>query len=182
MTINSPADLLAHEMGLIVDAETQASEALRGLTGTLSDAELGRLLERRLMQGEEVLDGVRESLKQLGRGQDGVKNTVATALIQQGRELLDEVNGPELKRVVAIAAVQKLEHYCIAAWGTVRALAEEAGQEYLAELMTRALDEGKTLDADLTDLAEGQVNPGAIERAVGAPKERRSFHETGRDG
>ncbi len=178
MNIQSPQDLLAHELQSIVDAETQASQALRAMGGEMRDPELGGLLERRLMQGEALLDGVKQCLKQMGGDGGGAPNQAARALIEQGRDLLGQVQGEELKRVVAIAAVQKLEHYCIAVWGEVRALAEEVGETELAELMSGALDEGKTLDSDLTDLAEGEINPEAIERAAGAPGEERSFGDS----
>ncbi len=58
-----------------------------------------------------------------------------------------------------IAGAQKIEHYCVAAWGTARALAQALGIQSVNESMSRALDEGKDLDRQLTELAEGEILP-----------------------
>jgi ferritin-like metal-binding protein YciE len=66
--------------------------------------------------------------------------------------------GPALDTVL-IAAIQKTEHYCIAAWGTVRSLAQALEQNDVARAMERALKEGKAYDERLTELAEQEVTP-----------------------
>jgi ferritin-like metal-binding protein YciE len=86
-------------------------------------------------------------------------------LIEQAERVVQLARTPELKQVALIAGVQKLEHYSIAAWGTVRSLANEVGQQDLARAMQRALDEGYALDRELSNLAEGRVNPTAVEQA-----------------
>ncbi len=64
-----------------------------------------------------------------------------------------------------LASIQKIEHYCIAAWGTAKSLANAQGEKTVVELMEQALNEGKRYDEEMTELAEREVNP-AMEREL----------------
>jgi ferritin-like metal-binding protein YciE len=87
------------------------------------------------------------------------KNVAAEGLINDAREHVQEIEaGPALDAVL-IAAIQKTEHYCIAAWGTARSLASACGVESVVQSMERALQEGKAMDEALTELAEGKITP-----------------------
>ena len=163
--IQTPQDLLVYALQEIQDAETQASQAMQNQIRLVEDEELGKLLERRLEQGGRLLRDVSQGLEALGGQGRGDPNTAARGLIEQAGRVVQLAQTPELKQVALIAGVQKLEHYCIAAWGTVRSLANEVGQQDLARAMQRALDEGYALDRELSNLAEGWVNPTAIEQA-----------------
>ena len=55
--------------------------------------------------------------------------------------------------------VQKLEHYCIAAWGTSRAIAEALDEPEVVQAMQQAIDEGEQLDQRLTEIAEQEIYP-----------------------
>ena len=63
-----------------------------------------------------------------------------------------------------IAGIQKTEHYCIAAWGTAKSLAQSCEEKTTIRAMERALKEGKAYDEKLTELAEKEINP-ALESA-----------------
>jgi len=165
MAIQSPAELLAYELSAIRDAETRAAGALRSQLGSIRNADLRRLLEQRLLQGEQLSQEVGRALERLGGGGKGVTNPAARGLIEETGTLLGAAQTPELKQAVLIAGVQKFEHYCIAVWGTVRALASELGQHELCQAMLRSVEAGYQLDRELTDLAESWVNPTAIEQA-----------------
>lgn len=163
--IQTPQDLLVYALQEIQDAEAQASQAVQNQLRLIENEELGKLLERRLEQGGRLLRDVSQALRALGGQGRGDPNTAARGLIEQAERVVELAQTPELKQVALIAGVQKLEHYCIAAWGTVRSLANEVGQQDLARAMQRALDEGYALDRELSNLAEGWVNPTAIEQA-----------------
>ena len=163
--IQTPQDLLVYALQEIQDAEAQASQAVQNQLRLIENEELGKLLERRLEQGGRLLRDVSQALQALGGQGRGDPNTAARGLIEQAERVVELAQTPELKQVALIAGVQKLEHYCIAAWGTVRSLANEVGQQDLARTMQRAVDEGYALDRELSNLAEGWVNPTAIEQA-----------------
>jgi ferritin-like metal-binding protein YciE len=56
-------------------------------------------------------------------------------------------------------------HYCIAAWGTARALAEALGETNAARSMERAIKEGKSFDEELTELAEKEITPALLSQS-----------------
>lgn len=166
MPIQSPEQLLLHELHGIEDAESQASRVLESQMEEVENPQLQKLIERRLQQGERLMKEVQKSLEKLN-GQSGAReNMAARGLIEDSERLLQEIEAPEMKEAVLIASVQKLEHYCIAVWGTVKAMAQEMGEQDLAKIMQRALDEGYRLDEELTKLAESRVNPSAMESAA----------------
>jgi ferritin-like metal-binding protein YciE len=163
MPIQSPQDLLLHELHGIEDAESEASRALESQLEEVENSQLQKLLQRRLQQGERLLKEVQKNLEKLNGQGGGRENEAARGLIRDAEQLLQEVQSPEMKEAVLIAGVQKLEHYCIAVWGTVKAMAQEIGEQELARTMERALKEGYKLDEELTRLAESRINPAALE-------------------
>ena len=167
MTIKSPQELIAVKLQQIQDAETEASRALNEIKSQTRNPEFKACIDRRLEESKMVLDGVRQALPKLGGGQGAgsVKNTAARGIIEEARTFLKEVDQPDLKEAVAIGGLQSLEHYCIATWGTVKALARQIGANDIAQTMERAVDSGKRLDFELTRIAESRVNPAAAQQA-----------------
>jgi ferritin-like metal-binding protein YciE len=157
------------ELVQIEDAEMSATQALQRMAGEAGDGKLRQKLEQRLRQGERVLQRVRGGLEKLGgNNRSETQNTPARGLIQEMERSLREMGSPELKAAAMIGGVQKLEHYCIAAWGTVKALAAETGNDELAKGMAEAIEEGYRLDEDLSWLAEHRINLAAMEAGSGA--------------
>lgn len=163
MPIRSPQDLLTYELETIEDAETKASEALTEMAKAV-DGQLQNMIERRLKQGERVLRDVQKGLEKLeGRGRK-TQNAAADGLIRETNRLLKEIDDPEMQKAAIIAGLQKLEHYCIAAWGTVKAAAQLTGDSELAQAMERAVREGYEWDKQMTQLAESKINPAALQK------------------
>jgi ferritin-like metal-binding protein YciE len=91
------------------------------------------------------------------------RNPAAEGLIADMNEHLESIDDEAMLDAVLLAGVQKLEHYCIAAWGTARALAKCMGEQEVVQAMERELEEGKRLDQELTRLAERQINPAMLQ-------------------
>ncbi|MFC7399020.1 ferritin-like domain-containing protein [Chelatococcus sp. GCM10030263] len=180
MPIQSPQELLVHELHDIEDAETQAAQALQKHMKEVQNDELREMLEERLKQGETLLEDVRQCLQKLNGKSKGTRNSAARGLIEEAEKLAKEVKSPEMKQAVIIAGAQKLEHYCIAAWGTVKAIANEVGQQELGEIMQRAVDEGYRWDEEMTRIAESRINPEAIESSVRSGKSQSSGKSSSR--
>ncbi|HVY82689.1 MAG TPA: DUF892 family protein [Steroidobacteraceae bacterium] len=147
------------ELQEIHSAENQLSRALPRLTKAVQSEQLQEMVERRQEEGERVLEEVAAALEELEESPGRRKNSAAEGLINSAREHTQEIQpGPALDAVL-IGAVQKTEHYCIAAWGTARSLAQTAGERTAVKAMERALKEGKRYDEELTELAESEINP-----------------------
>ena len=165
MPISNLNDLLVFELMSIRDAEEQAATAIDAQLDGVDDEDVEELLESRLETGERLKRVVEGALKKLGGDSNVVRNDAARGIIQSMENMLGEAQTPELRMAVLIAGVQKLEHYCIAIWGTVKALAREAGEQQIVDAMQRALDEGHVLDEQLSDIAEQGLNVRLILKA-----------------
>ena len=160
------SQLLVLELQEIHSAESQLSRVLPRLAKSAMSDALRSRLEERLAQGERVLKDVDDALAALDQSPGRKKNVAAEGLINDAREHVQEIEaGPALDAVL-IGAIQKTEHYCIASWGTVKALAEALGEKNAARSMERALKEGKAFDEQLTALAEKEVTPALLAQAA----------------
>jgi len=152
-------ELLVLELQEIHSAESQLSRILPKLMKSVDSKELRGCLEERLSQGERLTKEVESALEEMNESPGRKKNVAAEGLINDAREHVQELeSGPALDAVL-IGAIQKTEHYCIGAWGTARSLGAGAGEKQVVKSMERALEEGKQMDEQLTQLAEQKINP-----------------------
>lgn len=162
-----PTELLLTELREIYSAENQLTKALPRLSNVIQSEGVRELMNRRLEQAEELIADIENVFEELEVQPGRTKNVAAEGLLRDAQEHVQKIEkGPALDAVL-IGAVQKLEHYCIAAWGTSRAFAEALGVESAAEAMQRAIDEGKELDEEFTQIAENEVNPAMLEAGEG---------------
>lgn len=158
-------ELLVLELQEIHSAENQLTRVLPKLSKAVETEALREMLDERLSQGERLMQEVEAVLEELEGSPGRKKNVAAEGLINDAREHVQEIQaGPALDAVL-IGAIQKTEHYCIAAWGTTKALAQAVGQKSAVKAMDRALEEGKELDEQLTQLAEQEVTPALMSQA-----------------
>jgi ferritin-like metal-binding protein YciE len=157
--LNSPQDMLAYELKAIHSAERQVSRALPRLMKKITSDQLREMLEKRLEQGSTLIEEIDDVLEELEAPKGRPKNMAAEGLIAEATDLLEEAEEESLVDPLVLASIQKLEHYCIAAWGTAAALGRLLEHDKAVEAMERALEEGKRLDDELTELAESEINP-----------------------
>lgn len=157
--LRSPEDVLNLELKQIFSAERQLTRALPRMMKKVQSERLKDLLDQRVQQGEELIENIEDVLDELDAPKAGVKNVAAEGLIDDAKQHLEDVEDEALCDPLLLASVQKIEHYCIAAWGTVKAMGELMGQGEVVKAMERALDEGKKLDQEMTKLAEEEINP-----------------------
>ena len=113
-----PQDLLIVEMREIYSAEKQLSHALPRLAKAVENEKVRKMLDRRLDEARKIEDDLDEAFETLKRSPGRKKNAAAEGLIAEAQAHVQDFDkGPALDAVL-IDAVQKAEHYCIAAWGT----------------------------------------------------------------
>jgi ferritin-like metal-binding protein YciE len=157
--LSSPEDLLALELKQIHSAERQLSRALPRLARQVDSDRLREMLDRRREQGAGLIERIEDALEEMQTTKARQKNIVAEALIEDVNEHLGDIEDDAMTDAFILAAVQKTGHYCIAAWGTAAALAQLLDEDEVVQTMEQALDEGKRLDAEMTKLAEEEINP-----------------------
>jgi ferritin-like metal-binding protein YciE len=159
-------ELLALELQEIHSAETQLSRLLPRLGKAAQADKLRQMFEQRQEQGNRLIEELDSAFDELEQSPGRKKNAAAEGLITDVREHVQELaEGPALDSVL-IAGVQKIEHYCVAAWGTARSLAEAVEQQDVVKSMQRALQEGKKMDEALTQLAEKEITPQLLQAAA----------------
>jgi len=161
--IDSLDTLLEAELKDTYDAEKQLTKALPKLAKKATADELKAAFEEHLRQTEqhiERLEQVFESLELPVKGKkcDGMRN-----LIKEGDDMISEAEDDATRDALMIAAAQKVEHYEIAAYGTMRTWANVLGHDDVAQLLEETLNEEKETDRTLTKIAESFVNEASAE-------------------
>lgn len=156
-------DILVTELKEIHSAERQLSRAVPKLSRKISNDSFKRMLDQRREQGAGIIGELDAIFDEMGVTKARPKNVAAEGLIEDMNEHLQEIDDPKLLDPVLVGAIQKLQHYCIAAWGTSASLGRLLGQERVVQLMERLLEEGKRMDQELTELAESEINRQMLE-------------------
>ena len=161
--MRSPQDLMMMELKEIYSAEKQLMRALPKLQKQVTSQRLRQMLDRRREQGMETLEHLDEIFDEMQTRKGRVKNLAAEGLLEDMLQHLDEIEDEAMLDAVLLASMQKLEHYCIAAWGTVASMGRLMGQRSAVNAMERLLAEGKRFDGELTTLAEREINPAMMQ-------------------
>lgn len=169
-------ELFVDELKDLYSAESQLIKALPKMAKAATSDALRAGFEHHLEQTKEHARRIEEICSELGEKPTGKKCGGMEGLIGEGKEMMDEFEG-DLLDAALISAAQRVEHYEIAAYGTVRTYAELLSQDRAVELLEETLEEEKETDQELTELATTinveAVNPGDSEEdeeASGTPK------------
>ncbi|MBV9698085.1 MAG: DUF892 family protein [Gammaproteobacteria bacterium] len=157
--LRSAEDILATELKQIHSAERQLSRVLPRLSKKVSSDRLREMLDQRREQGTMLIEQLDEALEDMEVSKGRVKNPAAEGLIDDTTQHLELVDDEKLIDPLLLASIQKIEHYCIAAWGTARSMGRLLEQEKVVKAMEQVLEEGKRFDEELTKLAEDEINP-----------------------
>jgi len=157
--LRSPEDLLATELKEIHSAERQLSRALPRFSKKLQTPRLREMLNERREQGAVLIERIEDALDDMQVPKGRHKNIAAEALIEDMTQHIEESENETLVEPLLVASIQKIEHYCIAAWGTAAAMGRLLGQENVVQTMEQVLEQGKRFDDEMTKLAEEEVNP-----------------------
>ena len=156
------------------------SRALPRLARQVDSDRLREMLDRRREQGAGLIERIEDALEEMQTTKARQKNIVAEALIEDVNEHLDDIEEDAMIDALVLAAVQKTEHYCIAAWGTAAALARLLDEDEIVRTMEQALDEGKRLDEEMTKLAEEEINPRMLDDGGEARRTREATRSDNR--
>ena len=162
MALESLNDLFVEQLRDLYDAENQLIKALPKMAEGANSVELRQGFEEHLEQTKEHAQRIETIFEQLGQKAKAKKCKGMEGLIKEGSEALEEDMSEDVKDAAIIAAAQRVEHYEIAAYGTVRTFANLLGETEAATLLEQTLEEEKETDDKLTQLAEG-INVAAEE-------------------
>jgi ferritin-like metal-binding protein YciE len=161
MKLESLEDLFVHELKDLLSAEKQLVKALPKMAKGAASDTLRTAFEEHLEQTKTHVERLEKVFTMADRPARAEHCKAMEGLIEEGSDLLKEDGDAAVKDAALIAAAQKVEHYEISGYGTARALAELLGMQQAVDLLQQTLDEEKTTDEKLTELAMSEVNPEA---------------------
>ncbi len=161
--MNSLEELFMHELQDIYDAEQQITQALPNMAQATSSQELRQAFELHLGETQQQIQRLEQVFNQMGMQPQGRTCQAMKGLITECQDLMQEKADPAVMDAGLIASAQKVEHYEIAAYGTLRTWASRLGQNEVVTLLQQTLDEEGKTDKELTRLAEQLVNIQAAE-------------------
>jgi ferritin-like metal-binding protein YciE len=145
--------LYIDELKDLYSAENQLVKALPKMAKAATSDDLRAGFEEHLEQTKAHVERLETIFRKLGESPKGKKCKGMEGLIEEGSEAIGEYDG-ELLDAALIGAAQRVEHYEMAVYGTVRAFAEELGESQHVSLLNETLDEEKETDKKLSGLAE----------------------------
>ena len=162
MKLKSLETLYINELRDIYNAENQLIKALPKMAKHASSSELHQAFEEHLEQTQQHVQRLEEIFERMDESPKGKTCKRMKGLIDEGAEILKENGDESVLDAAIIAAAQRVEHYEIAAYGTVRTFANILDRHEDAELLQQTLDEEGETDKRLSELAEEAINPEAL--------------------
>jgi ferritin-like metal-binding protein YciE len=154
MKLATLRELYVSELRDLYSAENQILKALPKMINAASSEELKNAFAEHLEQTKMHVERLERIFDKLDTNPKGKKCRGMEGLIEEGKELLEENAEQEVLDAGLISAAQKVEHYEMAGYGSVRAHAKILGDDEAAELLQETLDEEGETDKKLTELAE----------------------------
>jgi ferritin-like metal-binding protein YciE len=162
MKLDTLEQLYINELRDLYSAENQLLKALPKMAKGATSPELKDAFEKHLEQTKGHVERLEQIFEQLDEDPKGKTCHGMKGLIEEGSEILKEDGEESVLDAGIIVAAQKVEHYEIASYGSVRTFANLLNQEEAARLLQSTLDEESETNEILNRLAETIVNPEAV--------------------
>jgi ferritin-like metal-binding protein YciE len=162
MKLDTIKKLYLEELRDVYSAEQQLLEALPKMAKGASSDELKQAFEDHLEETKGHVERLEEIFETLDEKPTGKACKAMKGLIEEGSEILDAKGEDSVLDAGIIAAAQKVEHYEMATYGTLRTWAELLNEDEAASLLQETLDEEGRADKTLNELATEVINPEAL--------------------
>jgi ferritin-like metal-binding protein YciE len=152
-------------------AEKALTKALPKMAKKATSSELIEAIENHLEETEEQVQKVEQVFEIIGKKAVAKKCQAMDGLIKEAEEIMKESEDGAMRDAGIISAAQKVEHYEIATYGTLRTFAQTLGLDDAVGLLDEILEEEKSADEKLTDVAVSTINLQAAAEAEEAEEE-----------
>ncbi|HEY1897918.1 MAG TPA: ferritin-like domain-containing protein, partial [Terracidiphilus sp.] len=140
MSVDTVEKLFVDELKDLYSAENQITKALPKMAKAATSSELRTAFETHLKETEGQIKRLDRAFEILGKTSGGKTCKGMRGLLEEGAEVMGDTEG-EVRDAAMISAAQRVEHYEMAGYGTVRTYAELLGQNEIANLLQQTLDE-----------------------------------------
>lgn len=159
-------ELFEEELKDIYWAEKALTKAIPKMIKKASSKELAQALESHLKETEKQVTRIEEIFSDLGKKPQSKKCEAVDGLIKEAEEIMSDSEDGSMRDAGIISAAQKVEHYEIASYGTLRTFAQTLGLTHSVELLEETLSEEKNADVKLTEIAVASINEEAASESV----------------
>ncbi|RYE42549.1 MAG: ferritin-like domain-containing protein [Hyphomicrobiales bacterium] len=164
MAVKTVADLFIHELSDTYSAEKQMTKSLPKMARAAADEQLSQAFLDHLEETRMQVERIDQVVEALGIKLKRIKCAAMEGLVEEGKDLIDEIDKGPVLDVALIGAAQKVEHYEIASYTTLITLATKLGYSAAIPLLQASLDEETATDQKLGKLGQAA----AIEEAKAA--------------
>ena len=152
-------ELFLDELKDIFWAEQHLAKTLPKMAEGTTSEDLKKVFTNHLEQTENHITRLEQAFKSIGEEAEAVKCEAMNGLLKEANELMEDTDeGTIVRDVALISAAQKVEHYEIASYGTIKTLALILGYQEAADLLDKTLKEEKATDKLLSQIAESLIN------------------------
>jgi len=155
--------LFEDELKDIYWAEKALTKAIPKMIKNATSEELIEALSSHLAETREHVSRIEQVFESFGKKAKAVKCEATLGLIKEAEEIMEQCETGSMCDAGIISAAQKVEHYEIATYGTLRQFAETLGLKDAVELLEITLAEEKAADVKLTEVAVAAINVEASE-------------------
>jgi len=158
MNLDNLNDAYVDQLKDVADAEKQLTEALPKMFDAATSPDLKRAIQEHLEVTQLQLTRVRRLLELDNINANGKTCKAMKGLLEEGKEMMKADGDSDAVDAAIIGAAQKIEHYEIATYGTLKAWASTLGKHDAAQVLQEILDEEYLADRTLTGIAESHLN------------------------
>jgi ferritin-like metal-binding protein YciE len=151
-------DLFVHTLQDIYYAEQQITKALPTMIEKAHNPALKQGFTAHLQETKQHLTRLEEVFRALKQEPKGVTCEAIDGIIKEAKQVLSDVEDPRVRDVALATSAQAVEHYEIARYGSLIALAKQLGHNSVVKNLQATLEEEKAADRKLTQVSESQVN------------------------
>jgi ferritin-like metal-binding protein YciE len=160
--VKSLDDLFVHTLQDMYYAEQKITKALPKMIDKVSDPQLKSAFQTHLVETKNQIKRLEQVFEMHGESPKAVTCPAIDGIVEEANEIMSDASDHEVLDAAALAAAQAVEHYEITRYGTLIAWARQLGRSDCASVLQQNLDEEKTTDLKLTQIAESRVNRVAV--------------------
>ncbi len=154
MSVETIEDLFLDELKDLYSAEKQITKALPKMVKAASTSELSAAFQNHLEETKGHVERLEQIFQMLGKRGTGKTCEGMKGVLEEGSETISEIEKGPVRDAGLIAAAQRVEHYEMAGYGSVRAFAKLLGKPEMVTLLEETLSEEKAADEKLTQISK----------------------------
>ena len=156
--LRSLDELFVEQLEDLYDAENRLTKALPEMADAAHSSELKQAFQSHLRETEGHVQRLEEVFRMVGKNAKATTCEAMKGLLDEGEQMIKAKGDDNVKDAALIAAAQRVEHYEIAGYGTLRTFAERLGYDEAARILQKTLDEEGAADKKLSSIAESSIN------------------------